>query len=60
MTQLQGYLTAKEVGVSLGVSDSRIRQLIKSIKVGLRLIKEAAIELVRERKNGRPAKSKVD
>lgn len=57
---LEGYLTVNEAGALIGVSGSRIRQLIsegrlESIKVGnLRLVKKTDVESLETGKTGRP------
>lgn len=57
-------LTTKEVAEKLGVTDSQVRYLIlrgklPAQKLGhINVIKESDLELVRERKVGRPPKVK--
>ncbi len=63
---LEGYLTTKEVAEELGVSVGRIKQLVAekrlpAIKVGnTNLIKEADLNLIKDRPNGRPPKTKSE
>lgn len=60
---MQELLTTEQAADKLGVSASRVRQLIidgrlPAIKLGRdNLIREADLKLVRDRKAGRPAKS---
>jgi excisionase family DNA binding protein len=57
---IEGYLTTKEVAEKLGVTVGRVRQMIAdgqlpSQKIGRdNFIKESDLELVKERKVGRP------
>ncbi|HSK73944.1 MAG TPA: helix-turn-helix domain-containing protein [Pyrinomonadaceae bacterium] len=59
---LEGFLTTKEVAEKLGVSVGRVQQFIAegrlpAIKVGqTNLVKESDLELVEDRKTGRPPK----
>jgi excisionase family DNA binding protein len=61
---VEGFLTTKEVAEKLGVSVGRIQQLIAegrlpATKIGqTNLVKEADLELVQNRKTGRPPKAK--
>lgn len=56
-------ITTKQAAAELGISDSRVRQLIlaerlKAERVGSQLlIRPRDLDAVRERKPGRPAKS---
>ncbi|MCU0239231.1 MAG: helix-turn-helix domain-containing protein [Pyrinomonadaceae bacterium] len=58
------FITTKEASEKLGVSMRRVTELIKkgrlpSLQVGREhLIKESDLELVKERKSGRPKKAK--
>lgn len=58
---LEGFLTTKEVAAKLGVSVGRVQQLIAegrlpATKIGqTNLVKESDLELVKDRKTGRPA-----
>lgn len=60
---MDNLLTAKQAAEKLGISDARIRQMIlkgrlPSEKFGpIHMIKETDLELIRERKPGRPPKS---
>jgi excisionase family DNA binding protein len=59
---MKDLLTTRESAEILGISDARIRQLIyagklPSQKIGqMNLVKKADLELIRERKTGRPPK----
>lgn len=59
-----GYLTTKEAAEKLGVTVGRVQQFVAegrlpSIKVGRdRFILESDLDLVSERKTGRPPKAK--
>jgi len=59
---LEGYITTKEAAQKLEVSEGRIRQLVAegrlpAVKVGqTNLVKESDLELVKDRKTGRPKK----
>ena len=63
---MRDFLTTRESAKILGISDARVRQLIyagrlPSEKIGqMNLIKKEDLELVRERKVGRPAKAKSE
>ncbi len=63
---MRDFLTTRESAEILGISDARVRQLIyagrlPSEKIGqMNLIKKEDLELVRERKVGRPAKVKSE
>jgi excisionase family DNA binding protein len=63
---MRDFLTTRESAKILGISDARVRQLIyagrlPSEKIGqMNLIKKEDLELVRERKVGRPAKVKSE
>ena len=59
---IPGYLTTKQAAEKLGISVGRVQQFIANkrlpaIKVGhTNLVKESDLELVENRKRGRPAK----
>jgi len=59
---IEGYITTKEAAEKLNVSEGRIRQLVAdgrlpAVKVGqTNLVKESDLELVKDRKTGRPKK----
>ena len=61
---LEGFLTTKEVAEKLGVSVGRIQQFIAegrlpATKIGqTNLVKESDLQLVQDRKTGRPNKTK--
>lgn len=62
---VEGYITTKEAAGKLGVSESRVRQLVLEgrlphIKMGnTNIVREIDLELVRDRKRtGRPPKTK--
>lgn len=61
---VEGYLTTKEVAERLGVSVGRVQQLIAekrlpAEKIGqTNLVKETDLQLVEDRKVGRPFKHK--
>jgi len=63
---LEGYLTTKEAAEILEVSEGRIRQLVAegrlpAVKVGqTNLVKKSDLELVKDRKTGRPPKNKEE
>ncbi len=60
---MEDLLTTREAAEILEISDARVRQLIyagklPSQKIGqMNLIKKSDLELVKERKTGRPPKS---
>lgn len=62
---LKGYLTTKEVAERLGVSVGRVQQFIAegrlpAIKIGqTNLVKESDLNLVKDRRTGRPPKAKT-
>lgn len=62
----KGLLTTKEVAERLGVTQSRVRALIKSGRLPSQqfgrdhLIKESDLKLVQDRKPGRPPKVKTE
>lgn len=62
---VEGYLTTKEIAKKLGVSVRRIVALINSgnlpsERIGRsHVIKESDLELIKERKPGRPTKEKA-
>lgn len=66
MTNKEKLLSVKEVATVLGVNRQRVQQLIEAErlpaqKVGTYyVIRESDVELVRERKTGRPAKVKTE
>jgi len=59
---IEGYIPTKEAAEKLNVSEGRIRQLVAdgrlpAVKVGqTNLVKESDLELVKDRKTGRPKK----
>lgn len=61
---MKDLLTTREAAEILNISDARIRQLIyagriPSQKIGqMNLIKKSDLELVKDRKTGRPPKAK--
>jgi excisionase family DNA binding protein len=61
----KGLLTTKEVAERLGVTQSRVRALIQSGRLPSQqfgrdhLIKESDLDLVQDRKPGRPSKAKA-
>jgi excisionase family DNA binding protein len=62
---IEGYITTKQAAEKLGVSEGRIRQFVAegrlpAMKVGqTNLVKESDLKLVKERKTGRPPKTKL-
>jgi excisionase family DNA binding protein len=62
---IEGYITTKEAAEKLEVSEGRIRQLVAdgrlpAVKVGqTNLVKESDLELVKDRKTGRPPKTET-
>jgi excisionase family DNA binding protein len=60
------YLTTKEVAEKLGINVSRVHVLINEGRLPAKkfgrsyMILESDLELVRERKTGRPPKAKVE
>lgn len=60
---MENVLTTKEVAEKLGITDSQVRYLIlrgklPAEKIGhIHVVKESDLELVRERKVGRPKKT---
>ena len=62
----KGLLTTKEVAERLGVTQSRVRALIQSGRLPSQqygrdhLIKESDLQLVQDRKPGRPPKAKAE
>jgi len=62
--KIEGFLTTKEVAERLGVSVGRVQQLIAegrlpATKIGqTNLVKKADLELVKNRKTGRPKAKK--
>jgi excisionase family DNA binding protein len=62
----KGLLTTKEVAERLGVTQSRVRALIQSGRLPSQqygrdhLIKESDLNLVQDRKPGRPSKAKAE
>lgn len=60
------YLTTKEVAEKLGINVSRVHVLINEGRLPAKkfgrsyMIIESDLELVRERKTGRPPKAKVE
>ncbi|HEX8288047.1 MAG TPA: helix-turn-helix domain-containing protein [Pyrinomonadaceae bacterium] len=63
---MENLLTTKEVAERLGISDTRVRQMILNKQLPAQkfghahMVKESDLELVRERKAGRPPKVKVE
>jgi len=61
---MQGYYTAKQVGDRLGISESRVRDLARTLSLGLKvnprlwMFTEADIEQMRQRDTKRGPKSR--